>query len=514
MRLRVYFALLLALGGLASMPGVVLAQYPYTPAHSPGLARLPVVEGPSRNDPQIQELLRRQQAADQRIFELQSQLQRQQTPYELTAASLPADQSVLSSITAEKIADDGKGKDEGGWTNVSGQNWNSRIGGVLNADYVLFTQQNAGSAARFGDVDNYFEFRRIRLFMQGEGYGVFDYRLELDFEPDGASLLDTHDTGVALLDAYLGMRDVPLLGYVRAGHFREPMSIEQLTYGTDITFLERSLADIFAPGRNVGVAMYNNNAVGSIGWAFGVFFEDGLNRTVDDREHQQISDNQGIRLTPRIFASPYYCDGGRHLVHLGTSFSYVDDRDNMVRFSARPEVHESARFIDTGAAVANDYTVFQTEGAVVWGNWSLQSEFFYTHTNSGLAATDMNLYGAYAYLSWFVTGEHRNYDRQGGYFGRLTPHSNFWIVNAVDGVSTGPGAWEVALRWSYLDLADGAHPNAGLQNDITLGVNWYWTAYTRMMFNWIHSYNKYNVPVGGFSNAEADSISMRMQFDW
>ncbi|MBI3462588.1 MAG: hypothetical protein HY000_05935 [Planctomycetes bacterium] len=54
-------------------------------------------------------------------------------------------------------------------------------------------------------------------------------------------------------------------------------------------------------------------------------------------------------------------------------------------------------------------------------------------------------------------------------------------------------------RWSYLDLND-ENIDSGILNDVTLGVNWYLNAYTRLMFNYIHLF--LNDPVTDHSDAD------------
>ena len=52
-------------------------------------------------------------------------------------------------------------------------------------------------------------------------------------------------------------------------------------------------------------------------------------------------------------------------------------------------------------------------------------------------------------------------------------------------------AWEVALRYSNIDLEDGGFGviggEEGEMENVTFGVNWYLNDYSRMMFNYIHS---------------------------
>ena len=57
--------------------------------------------------------------------------------------------------------------------------------------------------------------------------------------------------------------------------------------------------------------------------------------------------------------------------------------------------------------------------------------------------------GYYVQAGYFLTGEHRPYVFGRGGFGRVKPKSIF-------GKDDGRGAWEIAARYSTLDLTDGA----------------------------------------------------------
>ncbi len=51
----------------------------------------------------------------------------------------------------------------------------------------------------------------------------------------------------------------------------------------------------------------------------------------------------------------------------------------------------------------------------------------------------------------------------------------------------GWGAWEIAGRWSYLDVTDRTIIGGEMQN-MTVGLNWYTNPYCKMAFNYIHSW--------------------------
>lgn len=95
---------------------------------------------------------------------------------------------------------------------------------------------------------------------------------------------------------------------------------------------------------------------------------------------------------------------------------------------------------------------------------------------------DRDFDGYYVFASYFLTGEHRAYRPADGFFDMVKPKSNF----AVLGDKKGWGAWEVALRFSNLDLSDG-YARGGEEDNVTLGLNWYLNPNTKVMFNYIHA---------------------------
>jgi phosphate-selective porin OprO and OprP len=78
-------------------------------------------------------------------------------------------------------------------------------------------------------------------------------------------------------------------------------------------------------------------------------------------------------------------------------------------------------------------------------------------------------------LSYVITGESRPYNPVGNIYGFLPVNSS--IFNG------GPGAWDVVLRYSVLDLNDGLI-QGGKFWKLTPGVNWYLSPNVRFELNY------------------------------
>jgi phosphate-selective porin OprO/OprP len=249
--------------------------------------------------------------------------------------------------------------------------------------------------------------------------------------------------------------------------------------------------------------MYAINATQDVTWSCGAFF-DNISESLKER----IDDNQGYRLSGRLTWLPYYDEPskGRYLIHTGVGLLFTDDQDDMVRVRARPQVHEGPFLIDSGNLRATTYTNANVELATVWGQFSVQSELFISNVNL-IAGDAVNFYGGYVYASYFLTGENRIYERfgqHGAQFGRNVPFTNFFLVPGCFGW----GAWEAKARTSYLDLSE---VDRGRYNDLTVGLNWYWTERIRVMFDWIHPWTSSETTFGATSS---DLAGVRFDFNW
>jgi phosphate-selective porin OprO and OprP len=398
--------------------------------------------------------------------------------------------------------------------------------GRIQFDMANFSQNDA-SIKEFKNAQNTIGFRRARIALLGE-YEIIDYIIEMDFANRGASAeINAKDQSTGFKDVYVQAHDLPMLGNVRVGHFKECFGLEQLTSDNYTTFMERSLCDegAFVPGRNDGLMAFNWTENQQATWAIGVF----TNQTGYDQPPLFVYDHWGLDGTARVTWLPWYDEpsGGRGLLHTGFDYAYRSAPDNLGIFASRPECNFAPSVVNMTVNSADhtkstaltdviDWQVVDAEAAMVYGPLSFQTEVFGT-TVERFGGVKNNFFGMYAFVSYFLTGENRPYNRKLGVFDRVRPYENFFRVRTCDDcVVTGRGAWEVAYRYSYIDMLDGLDvKGAGMATDHTFGVNWYLNPYTRLMFNYVHSCDTYNTAPGvRVTGGDLDILEARCAMDF
>ncbi|MDH3649156.1 MAG: porin [Saprospiraceae bacterium] len=363
-------------------------------------------------------------------------------------------------------------------------NFKLKFGGRIMYDFAVFGQDNDLEQA-FGEYKNGVEFRRLRFFNSGTVYSNLNYKLQIDFA--GGK--------VSLKDAFIEISDIKGLGNIRIGNFKEPFRLEVLTSSKYITFMERSTMIALNQERNTGIILHNQTANGRLNWQAGLF------RNGDDTGDDKNADS-GIVFGGRIAGVlPLQSESNSEFVHLGASFSLRNPNKNVFEIESTPETHLGPKYLNTGEITNVDNSnLIGLELALVTGAFSFQSEYARAQVN--LSETDVDKYSFpsyYAQVSYFLTGESRNYKFKAAYegFDRVKPSQNFG--------SGGPGAWELALRYSSSDWNDQGL-NAGKLSNITVGLNWYLNPVSRLMANYIFA----NLDEVG----KANIFQMRMQIDF
>jgi phosphate-selective porin OprO/OprP len=112
-------------------------------------------------------------------------------------------------------------------------------------------------------------------------------------------------------------------------------------------------------------------------------------------------------------------------------------------------------------------------------------------------------------VAYTLTGEHIPYDRPDSQLGTLEPFENFFLVErCTGGLAGGWGAWQIAARWSYLDLTDD-NVLGGTGSSLTLALNWLWSANSKLQFNYVTGKIDDRAPVGGFTSGNYSILGTR-----
>ena len=335
-----------------------------------------------------------------------------------------------------------------------------------------------------GGLSNDAEDRRARVTLQGEVGPRFHFKAQSDFA----------DKDFRWKSVYVGLSELPGDLTARLGSLKEPFGLERLTSSRHVTFLERGLTAALSPPRNTGLVVFGATPGERMTGSLGLF------RSVEGLDSVGIGGDQSRALTIRATGLPWVSPSERSLLHLGAAYSHREYIDNEVRFDSRPEIHLAPDFVDTGKLRADSSDHLGLEAALVRGPVSLQAEAVHAFVDAS-RSRDPRFDAFYFQASWFVTGENRPYDRRRGRFGRLRPKADFLGFAGVRGL----GAWELAVRYSHLDLDDGA-VEGGKLHDVSVGVNWYLNASIRILANYVHADRS--------SSGEVDILGLGLQADF
>ena len=409
------------------------------------------------------------------------------------------------------------------------------MGGRLMTDEVWWTQSPGlrqspipppGSPLRLitgvgpgiGNLLDGFFIRRARFVADGAVFQTIEFKTEFDFENYNSISFD---------ESYVGARDLPLFDTVRIGQTHCPFGLEAYTSSRFLPMLERSpLFDAFyqefAPGIFTNMTFLNQR----------VTMQHMFHRIDNFIQFNGASFGDGkYAYSGRLSALPIYENDGRCLLHLGLAYQFrkgavpqdfnggtvlpsppdpaVTNNTDLVRFRTRPSLRDAvglqgngARVIDTGNIIADHIQSVNAELLWYWGPLWVQSEACLAHTDNAFfpassAATargDLNYFGTYAQMGYFLTGENRGYDKRFGKYDRVRPLENFFLVRDENGrVQYGLGAWEILYRFGYLNL-DSDHILGGIYSEHTVGVNWYWNPNIKIQANYINGRRR--VPAG------------------
>lgn len=362
------------------------------------------------------------------------------------------------------------------------------VRGVFQFDAATYEQDSpnpdnrrAGADATEGpnarDLNAGTNFRRARLGVEGTVAGDWNYALTAEYGGSGTESAQLQQAYVE----YAGWKPLGLTNplRIRAGAFAPPTGLEDATSSNDALFLERAApADLVrgiagGDGRT-GFGLYANGER----WNTSAVFTGALIGNTGDFDEQFGLVGRADALVLKSL------DYG---VHVGANFNAVLEPSDRVagpgvgtgtRLRERPELRvDGTRLVDTGGLNAEKVYAYGAELGAQYKSLYLAGEYNTITVERFGAAGDLDFSGWYVQGSWILTGEARRWAPATGGFGAVRPTKPFDLKAGEW------GAWELAARYSTLDLNDNegvagfATPANGVrggEQDITsLGLNWF-----------------------------------------
>ena len=429
--------------------------------------------------------------------------------------------------------------------------WSFKPRGRLHLDAGTISTPGAYDATR--NLGSNVRMRRARLGFEGTMPGGFGYKVEADFA----------NAGVVFGDVFVSYTPGKSPIQLRLGNFETLDGMEQITSSNYISFMERAaFNDAFINTRRLGAALAWRSKDNDWRVEVGAFAAHGIDSSLD---------NNGWIGSARLVYAPKVLGGQ---LHFGVNYQHRSFAENagsvastgvgmpstnqIARYRARPNSQlTDVRFVDTGNFAARSDQILGIELAGVFKGFYFGGEAQWLRANAYAAGdlasgqdsftggnsavvpvSDPGFFGAYGEVGYFLTGETRGYRRGEGIWGRTK------VLNPVS--KGGMGAFQLAVRFEYLDLSDDsllAGPTnnfttgaislaplsarlarGGTQTSYMLGLNWYPMDYLRFMVN----YGRVNVEGGPIAplvsplsaqpvNLQKYGVNLlqtRMQFDF
>jgi phosphate-selective porin OprO/OprP len=362
--------------------------------------------------------------------------------------------------------------------------------------------------------------RRAILQADGDIFGQFDYSVQFDFanasnDNNGlqAPSFSNLTSSPAVMNVWLQVRDVPYLGNVRIGNQVKPIGMTNNTSSAFLPFMERAdnydaFYGPFDNGFSPGISVRNWTDSERMTWQYGLYrpattvFGIALNK---------------YTLGARVTALPWYEEEGLRLVHVGLGYWGGELVQDELRARARTVLRNGPGFVvpvlvDTSEVPGSRQYTIGPELAMVYGPLTLQAEWagqFLTDAVApdGQPQGTVFYHGGYVELLYFLTGEHQEYVKREGVFGRVIPKHNYHLKKGD--CYRACGAWQVGVRFSYLDLNDKAI-QGGTLYDWTVGLNWFLNPNMKIQFNYIAEHRDQPGATPGWING----LGVRAAYDF
>jgi len=386
-------------------------------------------------------------------------------------------------------------------------------------------------------LDDGVNVRRARIGVIGKFLGDWNYALIYDFggASDGfASTASVGGTAVGFLpggalsgieNAYLSYTGFKPFGgklAIEGGVMDLPYTLDEASSSNDIPFMERAASGIAATNiaagdfrSTVGARWYTDTF-----WAgaYATGPTTGAIHSASSVNPPGTTEQFGVVAR----AAGQIVSGKDYSLHIGGDAQWlIQPPHNLIAgtqtltLSDRPELRiDPTTLVSTGAlAGVSGAQVYSAEAAATYGPLFFQGEYFWFNVerNAFAPLPSLKFQGGYAEATYILTGESRHYNPASASYGGVVPANPFSLTGG------GWGAWEIAGRYSTMDLNDRLGTASGVaggrQTIYTLALNWYVNSNVRLMFDYLHGDVAKQVSPTVFTDAGAkfDAFAMRTQ---
>jgi len=367
-------------------------------------------------------------------------------------------------------------------TRYRGKYFSTLFGIVAIYDYNAFSQ-DADSITQVGRQRDQWNDRSTRFLLLGT-IGPESYQLHYlasyawnGFDAD-ENKKKTWDFTDLTITAPVGP-----LGALTFGKTKEPFVYEIVGDAAYLPSLERVLNPFFT-SRDVGISLSNTAFHKRMTYTSGWFNDWWV--------HGKDFDTAGNHFASRVTGLLSINEDGSRYLHVGASARYAGADLGVVRLRGKAESDVTSNYVDTGNIPASNQKEFALEALWTRDGYSILTEYVLSQVNATQIANP-SFYGFYITGAWFVTGDHRPYDRNVGFARRPIPRHRW-------------GAVELAARYSRLDL-DNKSVHGGVMDKGLLDMNWFMNRRMKLGVS------------GGFANLDraglngfTEILQTRMQF--
>lgn len=382
------------------------------------------------------------------------------------------------------------------------------VGGRLNLDETVFMGgshdkivQETSPFASGGDI------RRAFVKFAGGVGDYLSYNLTLDFaRTNDVDLRGRNGTSVNFEDAYINACSEYTgaigIANLRFGQFTPPTSIDDWgNYGTDKDnmFLESSLATTaFAIPTKVYGVWFDATAIDMFMLSASVYQprQNNVNLPTlpvgfaQNNNYGDIGRADRLGSALRLTFAPVHTDDTTY--HLGVMGRYQSMnnqfsgtpifQNNLFMTTPEARARQTGQLVNTGFLRGKSYNVVNAEALAMWGPATIEGEYYRATVQrvptagvDQLPATQGNprFNGWHVQAAYVLTGEHRVYDFNTG-----------TLRNPK--VCSKTGAWEVAARYSFVNMVD-KNVYGGSEHNATLGLNWFVNDHVKVSANYIRA---------------------------